>query len=97
MPSGSEDQNRIAAATVLGFPVHPGRAAALGEVHVRPAPLVETPHLLIQLAFMTEGGATVDHAVLADLSRANGVAPPPARSSSVSPLSKRWFCTPPEP
>ncbi|MAW86377.1 MAG: Egg lysin [Phyllobacteriaceae bacterium] len=76
MPSGSEDQNRIAAATVLGFPVHPGRAAALGEVHARPAPLVETPHLLIQLAFMTEGGATVDHAVLADLSRANGVAPP---------------------
>lgn len=76
MATGAEDQKRSAAATVLGFPVHPGRAAALGEVHARPAPLVETPHLLIQLAFMTEGGATVDHAVLADLSRANGVAPP---------------------
>ena len=76
MASGAGEQNRSTAATVLGFPVHPGRSAALGEVHARPAPLVETPHLLVQLAFMTEGGATVDHAVLSDLSRANGVAPP---------------------
>ncbi|PHP66238.1 Egg lysin [Zhengella mangrovi] len=76
MTSGAEHPHRSLAATVLGFPVHPGRAAALGEVHARPAPLVETPHCLIQLSFMTEGGTTVDHAVLAELSRANGVAPP---------------------
>lgn len=61
---------------VLGFPAHGERAAALGEVHARPYPLIGTPRLIIQLAFMTEGGATVDHAVLAELSRGLGIAPP---------------------
>lgn len=61
---------------VMGFPSHGERATALGEVHARPYPLLASPRLLIQLAFMTEGGSTVDHAVLAELSRGVGIAPP---------------------
>ncbi len=61
---------------VLGFATHAGRSAALGEVHSRPSPPVEVPRILVQLSFMTEGGSSVDHAVLADLSRQLGVAPP---------------------
>ncbi len=60
----------------LGFPSHAGRSAAIGEVHSRPSPQIEVPRILVQLSFMTEGGSTVDHAVLADLSRRLGVAPP---------------------
>lgn len=60
----------------MGFPAHAQRAVALGEVHARPYPLVETPRLLIQLAFMTEGAATVDHMVLGGLSRSLGIASP---------------------
>lgn len=62
--------------SVLGFPSHHGRAGALGEVHARPHPLIQTPRLLIQLAFMIEGGAVVDQAILADLARQQGLAPP---------------------
>lgn len=62
--------------TVLGFPAHGGRADAIGEVHSRPHPLVQRPRALIQLAFMTEGGGAVDHAVLSDLSRRLGIAAP---------------------
>lgn len=62
--------------TVLGFPAHPGRPGAVGEVHSRPHPLIEAPRLLVQLSFMTDGGSGVDHAALAELSRAQGVAPP---------------------
>ncbi|SDP58690.1 DUF3422 family protein [Phyllobacterium sp. OV277] len=61
---------------VMGFPGHAERSVALGEVHARPYPLVDTPRLLIQLAFMTEAGSTVDHAVLAELSRSIGITPP---------------------
>lgn len=61
---------------VLGFATHSGRSAAVGEVHSRPSPLVDVPRILVQLSFMTEGGSTVDHAVLADLSRRLGIAPP---------------------
>lgn len=61
---------------VLGFATHSGRSAAVGEVHSRPSPLVDVPRILVQLSFMTEGGSTVDHAVLADLSRRLGVASP---------------------
>lgn len=64
--------------SVLGFPSHEGRAGALGEVHARPHALLEAPRLIIQLSFMTEGGSAVDAAVLADLSRRLGVAPPDA-------------------
>ena len=67
---------RRVAGGVLGFPTHGGRDGALGEVHARPYPLIEAPRLLIQLAFMTEAGASVDHAVLAALSRRLGIAPP---------------------
>jgi uncharacterized membrane-anchored protein len=64
------------AGSVLGFPAHAGRSDAIGEVHSRPHPAVQKPRLLIQLAFMTEGGSIVDHAVLSELSRRLGVAAP---------------------
>ncbi|MEP4561836.1 MAG: DUF3422 family protein, partial [Nitratireductor sp.] len=66
----------VLAGNVMGLPAYEGRAGALGEVHARPHPPIETPRRLVQLAFMTEGGSTVDHAVLAELSRRLGVAPP---------------------
>ncbi|MEP9385906.1 DUF3422 family protein [Mesorhizobium sp. KR9-304] len=62
--------------SVLGFPAHGGRSDAIGEVHSRPHPLVQQPRTLIQLAFMTEGGSAVDHAVLSELSRRLGIAAP---------------------
>ena len=71
-----DEQVHLAQAPVLGFPAHNLRSAALGEVHSRPHPLITAPRLLIQVAFLTEGGFTVDHAVLAELSRASGIAPP---------------------
>lgn len=70
-----EDATLIAG-SVLGFPAHGERSGALGEVHARPHPLITSPRLLIQLAFMTEGGSGVDQSVLAALSRRLGVAPP---------------------
>ncbi len=60
----------------FAFPVAPLRAQALGEVHARPYALVTTPRVIFQLAFLTEGGSIVDHAVLSELSRSCGVAPP---------------------
>lgn len=60
----------------MGFPAHEGRPGALGEVHARPHPLVATPRVLVQLSFMTEAGAGVDHAVLSELSRRLGIAAP---------------------
>ncbi|MEO1700996.1 MAG: DUF3422 family protein [Pseudomonadota bacterium] len=65
-----------ASASVLGFPAHAERALALGEIHARPAPILESPRSLIKLCFITEGGRGVDQAVLAELSRSNGTAPP---------------------
>lgn len=65
-----------AGGTVLGFPAHRGRNAAVGEIHSRPHPLIESPRVLIRLCFMTEGGFGVDHAVLTELSRAQGVVAP---------------------
>lgn len=65
-----------ATGSVMGFPAHEGRPEAIGEVHSRPRPSIEAPRMLIQLAFMTEGGSTVDHAVLAELSRQLGIAAP---------------------
>ncbi len=58
------------------FPVSPERASALGEIHARPFALVHTPRVIFQLAFMTDGGSGVDHAVMADMSRQQGVSPP---------------------
>ena len=60
----------------FGFPVHPQRAAATGEVHARPAPSISAPRALLKLCFVTDGGSAVDQAVLAELSRQHGVAPP---------------------
>jgi uncharacterized membrane-anchored protein len=67
---------QLKSAGVLGFAVHEGRSGAIGEVHARPYPLVAAPRLLIQLSFMTEAGSVVDHAVLAELSRRQGVGAP---------------------
>jgi uncharacterized membrane-anchored protein len=64
----------------FGFPLHANRAAALGEIHSRPAPSITAPRALIKLCFMTEGGTTVDHAVLTELSRRRG-APAPERQA----------------
>lgn len=74
-PSDLEFQPR-AKGSVMGFPAHEGRPGALGEVHARPHPLIEKPRVLMQLAFMTEGGSGVDHAVLSELSRRLGIAAP---------------------
>lgn len=60
----------------FGFPVHEMRSVALGEVHARPAPSIAAPRTLIKLAFITDGGRSVDQAVLAELSRQNGISPP---------------------
>lgn len=62
--------------SVMGFPAYGGRSEAIGEVHSRPHPPIEQPRALIQLAFMTEGGAAVDRAVLSELSRRLGAAAP---------------------
>ncbi|MCV0395328.1 MAG: DUF3422 family protein [Rhizobiaceae bacterium] len=62
--------------TVVGFAAHGERAPAIGEVHARPHPVLSTPRVLLQLAFISEAGSTHDRAVLDDLSRRQGVAPP---------------------
>lgn len=60
----------------FSFPVSPDRTVALGEIHARPYALVTTPRVIFQLAFTMDGGSAVHHSVIADLSRARGVAPP---------------------
>jgi len=72
----AEDRTEAAlpVGSVMGFPAHPDRSAALGEVHARPHPLVSRPRMLVQLAFMAEPGP--DHAALAQLSRQLGIAAP---------------------
>ncbi|MCO5063333.1 MAG: DUF3422 family protein [Rhizobiaceae bacterium] len=77
--SGKETAGQVTG-SVLGFPAHGERAIALGEVHARPYPLIETPRVLIQLAFMTEGRTDVDFAVLGGLSRRLGIAAPDAEA-----------------
>lgn len=60
----------------FAFPVAPERALALGEIHARPYVLVQSGRVIFQLAFMMDGGASVHHAAIAELSRARGIAPP---------------------
>lgn len=60
----------------FSFPMAQGRSEALGEIHARPFALVGQSRVIFHLAFLTEGGAVVDHAVLAELARARGVAAP---------------------
>lgn len=71
-----ERAESIARSGPFGFPVHPQRAVATGEVHARPAPSISAPRALLKLCFITDGGSSVDQAVLAELSRQHGVAPP---------------------
>ncbi|NMG41862.1 DUF3422 family protein [Chelativorans sp. ZYF759] len=70
------DEASLPVGKVLGLAAHEDRAAALGEVHARPHPLLSSPRLLIQLSFMTEGGSSVDIAVLTELARRQGIAAP---------------------
>lgn len=60
----------------FAFPQATARAQALGEIHARPYALVSSPRVIFQLAFLTDGGASVDHAVLSELSRSRGISPP---------------------
>ena len=61
---------------MFSFPQAPDRARALGEIHARPYALVSSPRVILQLAFMMDGGSGVDHAVMAEMSRQRGVSPP---------------------
>lgn len=61
---------------VAGFPAHPDRSAAIAEVHSRPPPLLGSPRVLVQLAFMNEGNTAADTAAINDLCRRQGEAPP---------------------
>ncbi|MCQ4631834.1 DUF3422 family protein [Shinella sp. CPCC 100929] len=70
----------------FAFPQATARAQALGEIHARPYALVPVPRVIFQLAFLTEGGSAVDHAVMAELSRSRGISPP-GRDSSHHALS----------
>jgi uncharacterized membrane-anchored protein len=78
----------------FSFPQAPDRARALGEIHARPYVLVPSPRVIVQLAFMLDGGSGVDHAVMADLSRQRGLSPPgrDARHHAMSwgPGTLRW-------
>lgn len=60
----------------FAFPAAPERALALGEIHARPYALVQSGRVIFQLAFMMDGGASVHHAAIAEVSRARGIAPP---------------------
>ncbi len=82
-PKGAKDEG---GKKVLSFPAHAGRDRALGEVHSRPAPLIATPRLIIQLAFITEGGSSVDHTVLSSIAKSAGAVAPErsARHHTVS-------------
>lgn len=62
------------------FPMAQGRAEALGEIHARPHLPVGPDRVIFQLAFLTEGGSPVDHAVLSQLSLQRGL-PAPARDA----------------
>jgi uncharacterized membrane-anchored protein len=60
----------------FSFPQAPDRMRALGEIHARPYVLVTSPRVILQLAFMMDGGSGVDHAVMAEMSRQRGITPP---------------------
>ncbi|WP_377293033.1 DUF3422 family protein [Rhizobium sp. SG2393] len=76
------------------FPPATARAQALGEIHSRPYVLVGSPRVILQLAFLTEGGSSVDQAVMAELSRSRGVSPPAREANhhamSWGPGTLRW-------
>lgn len=69
--SASQQISRVA-----GFPAHPDRNAAIAEVHSRPPPLLDSPCVLVQLAFITGGNTAADTAAINDLCSRQGEAPP---------------------
>ncbi len=60
----------------FAFASAPERSLALGEIHARPTVLLGSSRIIIQLAFMMDGGASVHHSAIAEMSRSQGVAPP---------------------
>ena len=61
----------------FGLPTHPLRPNVLGEVHSRPFHLVETPRIILQLAFLKEGADFSDDlAMLGSLARSRGASGP---------------------
>jgi uncharacterized membrane-anchored protein len=62
------------------FPMAQGRSEALGEIHARPNLPVGPERVIFQLAFLTQGGSPVDHAVLTQISLQRGL-PAPARDA----------------
>ncbi len=60
----------------FAFASAPERSLALGEVHARPTVLLAPSRIIVQLAFMMDGGSAVHHSVIAEMSRSRGVAPP---------------------
>jgi len=54
------------------FRKHMQHASAIGEVHSRPFPDIMKNRVIIHYAFMSEAGASVAHAVVAELCRSRG-------------------------
>jgi uncharacterized membrane-anchored protein len=63
-------------ASLPDFPRHIQHSAALGEIHSRPFPQISSSRVILHYAFMSEGGASVANAVLAELCRSRGEAVP---------------------
>ncbi|MCP1198529.1 DUF3422 domain-containing protein [Notoacmeibacter sp. MSK16QG-6] len=63
-------------ATVAGFPAYHLRHEAIGEVHSRPNPVVETPSIIKAIAFMADGGKGIAWSALASQCRALGASVP---------------------
>lgn len=70
------DGERPVDAGVFGLPAHRARAAAIGEVHARPFPVIPVPRCILQLTCMTEDDPERDTSAVASLCRQAGVAPP---------------------
>lgn len=73
MAEGQETATSMAALSS-----HSGRAAALGEIHARPAPAIESGRVILHFAFTSDGGASVSHSVLSELCRSRGMPAPDA-------------------
>lgn len=80
------NKNGEAQASIAAFAPHQGRAAALGEIHSRPAAAVASGRVILHFAFTSEGGAAVSLGVLAELCRSRGE-PAPDRHARYHELS----------
>ena len=58
--AGQGEKDDTGATGPFGLPTHPLRPNVLGEVHSRPFHLVETPRIILHLAFLKEGGDFTD-------------------------------------